>query len=60
MYVSSKIYVRSEYTILIQVCGDGIELLRCIAGVKDHIVLAVVTFIVIKLVESVTVVTMRV
>ena len=50
MYVSSKIYVRSEYTILIQVCGDGIELLRCIAGVKDHIVLAVVTFIAIKLV----------
>ena len=50
MYVVSKSNARSECTILIYVGGDGIELLRCITRVKDHIVLAVVTFIPIELV----------
>ena len=50
MYVVRKTNARSESTILIYVCGNGIELLRCIIRPKDHDMLAVHTFISIVLV----------
>ena len=50
MYVVRKTKSRFESTILIYVCGGGIELLRCTNKGKYHSVLAVHTFISIKLV----------
>ena len=51
MYVVRKTKSRFESTILIYVCGGGIELLRCTNKGKYHSVLAVHTFISIKLVH---------
>ena len=53
MYVVRKTKSRFESTILIYVCGGGIELLRCTNKGKYHSVLAVHTFISIKLVYTV-------
>ena len=51
MYVVRKTKSRFESTILIYVCGGGIELLRCTNKGKYHSVLAVHTCISIKLVD---------
>ena len=60
MYVVRKTKSRFESTILIYVCGGGIELLRCTNKGKYHSVLAVHTFISIKLVVCTYVVCARV